>query len=286
MKRTKKALLTTIASFALLLESATSALAAQETYVIPVSGANAAPVSSVNATTAPTPANTNIQPAPVNEYDPVAILNQTKALQIEEVTVVIDYNVSADILLNAMRSPLSSYTDANICGISRTYYHGSNTLNAKLKYNDNRSEKAVVDAVIKDTAPSLVGPDAYTTILNVHDYICNTADYDFDTYNGNGEAYGAYDCLWLHSSVCSGYALAFQAYMEYLGIPCYYASGRVNGGNHAWNIVQLDGQWYHIDCTWDGQDEETYHRYFLLGADRCGYGSWGGVALAEYSYQR
>ena len=44
--------------------------------------------------------------------------------------------------------------------------------------------------------------------------------------------------------------------------------------HHAWNYVQLNGNWYGIDCTWDdpiiigdltNYTEKNYYTYFLKG---------------------
>ena len=54
--------------------------------------------------------------------------------------------------------------------------------------------------------------------------------------------------------------------MNELGIPCDIVFGTcTNGGGHAWNLVQLDGNWYQMDVTWDDQ---SYGRDdFLLVTD-------------------
>ena len=48
-------------------------------------------------------------------------------------------------------------------------------------------------------------------------------------------------------AVCAGYAKAFQLLLNALGIECTY----VTSDTHAWNLVRLEGDYYHIDATWD-----------------------------------
>ena len=33
---------------------------------------------------------------------------------------------------------------------------------------------------------------------------------------------------------------------------------------HAWNMVQIDGQWYQADPTWDAGDAPERYQYFLV----------------------
>lgn len=61
----------------------------------------------------------------------------------------------------------------------------------------------------------------------------------------------AYSALVNQSTVCAGYARAFQYIMQKLNVPCYFCSGTANGGNHAWNIVCIDGKYYNVDLSWD-----------------------------------
>jgi hypothetical protein len=52
-------------------------------------------------------------------------------------------------------------------------------------------------------------------------------------------------------AVCAGYANLTLYLMRAAGLECYTERGLGNGGNHAWNVACLDGQWVVIDNTWD-----------------------------------
>ena len=76
-----------------------------------------------------------------------------------------------------------------------------------------------------------------------------------------------YDGVFVYGqAVCQGYALAFKLCMDILGIESRVILGRTPEGKHAWNAVQLDGEWYYVDVTWDDPvpDEEgrVIYNYF------------------------
>lgn len=48
---------------------------------------------------------------------------------------------------------------------------------------------------------------------------------------------------------CNGYALAFKDIMTRLNIQALHITS--DSMQHAWNLVYLDGEWYHVDVTWD-----------------------------------
>lgn len=47
-------------------------------------------------------------------------------------------------------------------------------------------------------------------------------------------------------AVCAGYARAMQYLLNVLGIECAF----IVSDTHAWNLVKLEGDYYHIDATW------------------------------------
>ena len=92
-------------------------------------------------------------------------------------------------------------------------------------------------------------------ILYVHDRIAEHITY----YEGKDTRYGRniYDAFADGSSVCVGYSLGFQYFMDKLGIPCV----NVTSPDHIWNMVKVDGQWYNVDVTWDDSVEITKGTY-------------------------
>ena len=57
------------------------------------------------------------------------------------------------------------------------------------------------------------------------------------------------------STICAGYSSMFKLLCDQLGIYCIYVSGTAKGKDgwdvHSWNIVRINGNYYHIDVTFD-----------------------------------
>ena len=85
--------------------------------------------------------------------------------------------------------------------------------------------------------------------LYIHDALAEHITY---TYSEN--AHNAYGALVEGACVCEGYAEAFQTLLHRVGIRSLIVTGNANGGPHAWNIVRIDGEYYHVDLTWNDQD--------------------------------
>lgn len=97
----------------------------------------------------------------------------------------------------------------------------------------------------------------------IHDYLIKVNDYVRDA-ELDQTAYGA---VVNGEALCMGFALAFEYYMQRLGIPCAVVSGEANGGPHVWNLVYLDGVYYNIDVTWDrltSSERLVSYKYYLL----------------------
>ena len=98
-----------------------------------------------------------------------------------------------------------------------------------------------VSALVAQCSAAGCGTD-FEKALWFHDWLINNAYYD-ETYT----YYSADSILLRGTGVCDGYSKAYQLLLRAAGI----ATERCTGGNHAWNYVKLDGEWYHIDPTWD-----------------------------------
>ena len=97
--------------------------------------------------------------------------------------------------------------------------------------------------------------------LSVHDWMIANCVYD-ETLEANT----GYDLLVDGTTVCAGYAGLYMDVLNRLGIPCIQVTSQ--DMNHAWNLVQIDGCWYHVDVTWDDPTSDTLgyarHIYFLV----------------------
>ncbi len=105
-------------------------------------------------------------------------------------------------------------------------------------------------------------PNDYEKEKYVHDALI-----DKIFYNASAEMnQSAYSAMVNGETVCAGYARAFQYLLQQLGIPCYYCTGYAEE-RHAWNIVELDDGYYHVDVTWDDEANGSYDFFNKTDAD-------------------
>lgn len=72
-----------------------------------------------------------------------------------------------------------------------------------------------------------------------------------------------YGALFEGKANCLGYAKAYAALCHEAGIISIPVYGTVPTGGHAWNMVKLDGKWYHVDTTWMDKGSTVDEAYFL-----------------------
>ncbi|MEH6938322.1 transglutaminase domain-containing protein [Bacillus sp. JJ664] len=113
----------------------------------------------------------------------------------------------------------------------------------------------------------------FDKVKYIHDYVVNLAHYDYENYLNDTvpmDSYSPYGILINKTGVCNGYALTMYFLLNYSGVKTEYVSGVVNGNGHAWNLVNLDGEYYYLDATWDDPPREYYGKdvlsydYFLV----------------------
>ncbi|GAB6110152.1 DUF4358 domain-containing protein [Fusibacter bizertensis] len=107
----------------------------------------------------------------------------------------------------------------------------------------------------------------YKKELAIHDYILSVCTYDTEANSNapdakpNPDNDNPYGTLIEGVSICWGYTNTFQLFMDMLDITCISIGGSSRSLPHAWNMVQLDDQWYCVDVTWDDSSPNHY-RYF------------------------
>ena len=124
------------------------------------------------------------------------------------------------------------------------YQNETSTLEAMGQY--------LKDAV-RDITDSVLGADAQNVLLLLAQRVMEMTKYDEETaageYSNQNQSATAYGALINGSAVSEGYAMAYKALCDQLGIDCTVVFGKYKGAVHAWNIVGLDGYYYHVDVS-------------------------------------
>ena len=177
----------------------------------------------------------------------------------------------------------------DVLQLRTSYVNGSGQFTVNITYNDAARIMAYLEgkssslsaedqqtlAAAREVYADLVDPSMseYEIVLAFHDYLVNTV-----TYRETGDrSHAAVGALVDGRAVCDGYVKALDLLCYLADIECLRISGiGYSGGQqeaHAWNKVEIDGQWYNVDVTWDDPVSSTpvlRHTYFLISDDLLG----------------
>lgn len=114
----------------------------------------------------------------------------------------------------------------------------------------------------------------------LHNYLIKKMRYDWDKYENQYSDSWEEPCVphdlskifFTRKGVCSDYAYGYSSLCACFGLKCYVITGYAGvgvWGDHAWNIVNINGNYYHVDTTWDDPDADEHtdivgYGYFLL----------------------
>lgn len=154
------------------------------------------------------------------------------------------------------QSVLKDFPEIFWCGgaSKTTAYSGSQTytvLEPVYLYEEEECARrqAEIDAAADECLAGISDEASdYEKILYVYEYIVNTVDYDMEASDNQN----IYSVFAGKRSVCAGYSKAAQYLLERLGLFCTYVTGTAGEARqpHAWNLVQCNGDYYHVDVTW------------------------------------
>jgi hypothetical protein len=156
-------------------------------------------------------------------------------------------------------------------GYNYSYFYSGNvaTINFYFNYWNTASQDRYVNAKVTKILNQIIKPgmNAYEKEEVIHDWIERNVAYDTSLTK-----YSDYNALVSpYKTVCQGYALLSYKMLNQAGIQTKIIDGTAGGQAHSWNLVKLDGIWYHFDTTWDDPIPDiagrvTYDYYNLTDA--------------------
>lgn len=191
-----------------------------------------------------------------------AVLNFDKSCKVE---------VSEDELKTILFAII--YDNSNIFWLSGdyTYYVHSEYIELVPEYSYTKEDANTISVNLQNRINKIIsGIPAYSNDfekeLYLHDYICDNTVYDDATYLNGGDT--AHSSLLEGKSICEGYARAMQILLDAVGIENYLVVGDGTSEGvtepHMWNIVNIDGQNYHLDVTWNDSVTRNADGYFYF----------------------
>lgn len=151
--------------------------------------------------------------------------------------------------------------------ISMSSKSTSATIKFQMQYMMTKQQEDFVNEQITSVLPTLYTEAAteFDQVKAIHDYVVKTMRYSDQTV---GSQYSTHTLLTENKGVCQAYALLMDKMLEQAGFETMYMKGTAGNDTHAWNLVNIEGEWFHVDATWNdpvGNEEgETSHKYFLL----------------------
>ena len=169
-------------------------------------------------------------------------------------------------ILNNFVNPYNSSNNIKI-NYGGNYMLGL-TINKAYSNDEIEEINLIVEKIIKDKITNDM--PTQEKIKVIHDYIIDHTEYDRLKYeNKNDNTYKsntAYGVLVQGYGTCNGYADAMAIFLNKMNVINY----KISNNEHIWNLVYLNGNWYHLDLTWDDPiSDSNINRdtYFLISTE-------------------
>lgn len=123
---------------------------------------------------------------------------------------------------------------------------GDTQFNFTIEYFTTKVQEDEVDVRVLQIASSITHSEMndFQKEKAVHDWILANVNYDDELLQRT-----AYTALTSGKTVCQGYSMLMLKLLSAVGIENRIVTGYIGSEYHAWNLVKLDGKWYHVDST-------------------------------------
>ena len=130
-----------------------------------------------------------------------------------------------------------------------------------LKIYDAKADRALIKIINENVTSDMRD---YKRELMLFKYIIDHVTYsrtsqerNISSVNATPMSHTMFGSLIDGQAVCDGYAKSMMYLLNAVGVPTQFVVGSTDDGIlHAWNLVKIQGEYYHLDSTWGDQDEE------------------------------
>jgi hypothetical protein len=186
--------------------------------------------------------------------------------------VALESSYSEDGCMKAMESVLMDNPQAFWVGFPVTMEARGGTVSMKMTKTGFYSKSEEIKERLKKTAEDIYSreveglKDPYDIESAVHDAIVSKVRYD---KSDPSTAHSLIGPLLKKRGVCDGISAGIAFLLNAYGVECSVVTGRKRGEgeDHAWNVVKIGKEWYHMDATFDigcGKDGEVSHAFFNM----------------------
>lgn len=198
-----------------------------------------------------------VQPAFCSEYNSAGAKDSIyEHLKNWDTDFKIDYyNKDAiDVIRNKAKN--DDYVYVSLIGL--VYRKNGRDAEVEAKYRTTKEQEAYIGNEVDNIIGSIIKPNMseYDKVYAINQYLVNRFEYDNTLVNNN-----AYLALVNNTTTCQGYSMTAYRLFKAAGIDARIILGQLSGVNHGWNLVKVDGNWYHVDVT--NNDSVGKNTFFL-----------------------
>lgn len=156
---------------------------------------------------------------------------------------------------------------ANLFGYTQNGNDMEIQMYSLLSFDDIMAYTAEMEKEVKSIISSLpAGLNEYDRELYLHDALLKKCGYasSVKKMEQDWRPFTIYGALKENKAVCEGYTKAMQYLLSFAGIESIPINGTANGDWHQWNLVKINGCWYHLDATWDDSTDYIFYDYFNI----------------------
>jgi len=183
----------------------------------------------------------------------------------ENMNIIYKGSITGSDLVETVNSVFGKDTYLRFCLYGYSYrifsMMGINAIECTFDYKTTKEQEDYVDRTVEFIVSKLTSTDMSDDEKEklIHDFILTYVEYCEDEEHGN-----AYSALYYGKTKCDGYSMLAYKMLKEAGMESII----VTNEDHAWNLVKVNGKWYHLDTTWnDAGKDYGFYKYYNLSDD-------------------